>query len=170
MPPLEVAGITIFIFVLFIGVFSIVFGIPGTVIILVDTIIYAMFTGFGKIGIKIIMILFIISLIAESLDFALGMAGVVRIRISRKAIWASVTGAFLGAAIMTPTLFGLGTITGIFLGGSAGVMIVELIRQAQLKQALRTGYGLILVMFTGMIVKGFFALMMAIITLTNIYS
>jgi uncharacterized protein len=167
---LEIAGMAIFILVMFTGVFSIVFGMPGTIIILIDVIFYAIFSGFEKIGLKIILILLVISLIAETLDFALGMAGSVRLGISRKAIWASVIGAFAGAAIMTPALLGLGTIAGSFLGGFAGVAMIELIRQNQLKQAFRTGYGTILVMFTGMLVKGFFALVMAIITLTNIYS
>lgn len=170
MAPLEIAGMAIFILVMFSGVFSIVFGMPGTIIILIDAILYAMFSGFEKIGIKVILILLVISLVAETLDFALGMAGSVRLGISRKAIWASVIGAFVGAIIMTPALMGLGTIAGSFLGGFAGVAMIELIRQSQLKPALRTGYGTILVMFAGMLVKGFFALVMTIITLTNIYS
>jgi uncharacterized protein len=167
---LEIAGLTIFILILFTGIFTIVIGIPGTVIILIDAILYAMFTGFEKIGIKIILILFIISLIAESIDFALGMAGAVRLGISRKAIWASVIGAFIAAAIMTPTLFGFGTITGTFLGGFAGIVFIELVRQSQLKPAFRTAYGAILAMFTGMLLKGSLAVLMTIITLTNIYS
>ena len=79
MTPLEIAGMAFFILVMFTGVFSIVFGMPGTIIILIDAILYAMFSGFEKIGIKIILILLVISLIAETLDFALGMAGSVRL-------------------------------------------------------------------------------------------
>lgn len=170
MSPFEIAGMTIFILVLFVGVFSIVLGLPGTVIILIDAILYAMFTGFDKIGIKILVILLIISLLAEALDFLLGIAGAAQHGTSRTGIWASLIGGVTGAIIMTPVLFGFGTILGGFLGGFAGVLILEMIHQRQLKPALRAGYGVILGRFAGMFVKGFFALTMITITLTNIYS
>lgn len=170
MTTLEIAGLTIFILVLFVGIFSIIFGIPGTVIILIDAILYATFTGFDKIGIKVLLLLLVISLLAEALDFALGMAGAARFGTSRKGIWVSVIGGFIGAIIMTPILYGFGTIVGSFLGGYTGILITELIHQRQLKPALRAGYGMLLGRFTGMLVKGFFALVMIIITLTNIFS
>ena len=44
----EIAGLTVFILVLFMGIFSIVFGIPGTAVILIDVILYALITGFEK--------------------------------------------------------------------------------------------------------------------------
>lgn len=170
MTPLEITGLTLFILVLFVGIFSIVFGLPGTVIILIDAIFYAVFTGFDKIGVKVLVILLIISLLAETLDFALGMMGAAKFGASPKGIWASVIGGLIGAILLTPFLFGLGTIVGTFLGGFAGILTTELIRQGQLKPALRAGYGIILGRFSGMFVKGFLALVMIIITLTNIYS
>lgn len=170
MPPLEVAGLTLFILVLFVGIFSIVFGLPGTVIILFDVILYAVFTGFDRIGVKVLMILLMISLLAETLDFALGMMGAAKFGASPKGIWASVIGGLIGAILLTPFFFGLGTIVGTFLGGFTGIVTTELIRHSQLKPALRAGYGIILGRFSGMFVKGFLALVMIIITLTNIYS
>jgi len=170
LSPLEIAGITLFLLVLFAGIFSIVFGLPGTVIILIDAILYALFTGFDKIGIKVLIILLVISLLAEALDFALGIAGAARYGTSGKGIWASLIGGVTGAIVMTPVLYGFGAIMGSFLGGFAGVLIVELIHQSQLKPALRAGYGVMLGRFTGMLVKGILALVMVTITLTTIYS
>ena len=170
MTPLEIAGLTIFILLLFIGIFSILFGIPGTVIVLIDVILYALFTGFDKIGIKILIILLVISLLAETIDFALEMAGIARFGISKKMIWASAIGGFIGATIMTPLLYGLGTIAGTFLGGFTGVMMIDIIHQSRLKPALKMGYGLFFGRCAGMLVKGFLTLIMIIITLTNIYS
>jgi len=168
--PLEITGITLFLLVLFAGIFSIVLGMPGTVIILIDAILYALFTGFDKIGLKVLIILLVISLLAEALDFALGIAGAARYGTSGKGIWASLIGGVIGAIVMTPVLFGFGTIMGCFFGGFAGILIVELIHQGQLKPALRAGYGVMLGKFSGMLVKGFFALVMITITLTSIYS
>jgi uncharacterized protein len=168
--PLEITGLTIFILVLIAGIFSTLLGLPGTIIILVDAILYALFTGFEKIGIKVLIVLFFISLLAEALDFALSMAGTARYGASKKSLLASLIGGIAGAIVMTPVLLGFGTLLGSFLGGYIGVLIVELIRQGTLKPALRAGSVIIAGWFTGMFVKGSFALVMTVITLTNIYS
>ena len=57
MTPLEVGGLTLFILVLLLGTFSILFGFPGTVIILIDAVVYGAITGFEKIGLKILITL-----------------------------------------------------------------------------------------------------------------
>jgi len=160
--PLEIAGLTVFILVLFMGIFSIVFGIPGTAVILIDVILYAL--------IKIVLILLVISILAEAIDFSFGVAGAARFGISRRAIWISAISGLIGAVAMTPFFFGLGTVAGIFLGGFAGVLAIELIQQSKLKPALRTGYGAILGRVAGTLIKGFCALVMIVITMSNIYS
>jgi uncharacterized protein YqgC (DUF456 family) len=167
--PLEIAGLTVFILVLFIGIFSIVFGIPGTAVILLDVILYALITGFERISIKIVLILLVISILAEAIDFSLGVAGAARFGFSGRAIWISLISGFIGAVAMTPLFFGLGT-AGIFLGGFAGVLAIELVQQSKLKPALRTGYGAILGRVAGTLIKGFCALVMIVITMSNIYS
>jgi uncharacterized protein len=168
--PLEIAGLTVFILVLFIGIFSTVFGIPGTAVILLDVIFYALLTGFERVGIKIILILLVISILAETIDFSLGMAGAARFGISKRAIWISVICGFIGAVAMTPYFFGLGTVTGFFLGGFAGVLALELVHQSYLKPALRTSHRAILGRIAGTLIKGFCALVMIVIAMSNIYS
>jgi len=168
--PLEIAGLTVFILVLFIGIFSIAFGIPGTAVILIDVILYALITGFERVSINILLILLVISILAEAIDFSFGMAGAARFRISRRAIWISAISGFIGAAVMTPFFLGLGTVAGIFLGGFAGVLAIELVHQAKLKPALRAGYGAILGRVAVTLIKGFCALIMIVITMSNIYS
>ena len=163
-------GLTIFILVLFAGIFSTIFGIPGTAIILIDVILYAFMTGFERIGFKILFILVIISILAEAIDFAFGMAGAARFGVSKQKIWIAVFGSFAGAIVMTPVLFGLGTIIGIFLGGFGGILIVVIIRQSMLKPALRADYRAILGGVAGTLIKGFCTITMTIISLSNIYS
>ena len=90
MTPLEIGGLTLFILVLLFGTFSILFGFPGTVIILIDAVVYAAVTGFERIGFKILLTLLILSVLAEVADFAVGMAGAVKFGASRKAFWAFI--------------------------------------------------------------------------------
>lgn len=170
MTPFEIAGLTIFILVLFAGIFSTVFGIPGTIIILIDVILYALITGFEKIGITIIVILIAITILAEGLDFVLGMSGAARLEITKRVVWISAVCGLAGAMILTPVFFGLGTVLGIFLGGFACVLIFQLFHQSKLKPALRAGNGALLWRVTGTLTKGFCALVMIIITMSNIYS
>jgi uncharacterized protein len=167
---LEVGGLTLFILVLLFGTFSILFGFPGTVIILIDAFVYSAVTGFEKIGIKILVTLLVLSALAEVADFAVGMAGAVKFGVSRKGFWAFTIGGFIGALVMTPFFLGLGLIMGTFLGGFIAILTVELLARNRLKPTLRAAYGAILGRVAGICVKGFIALIMVIITLTSVYS
>ncbi|MDO8785584.1 MAG: DUF456 family protein [Syntrophales bacterium] len=170
MSPIEITGLTIFILILFLGVFSTIFGLPGTVVILLDVILYALCTGFERIGFKIIAVLFIIVLLAEAIDFALLMAGVGRFWLSKRMVWVSVTGGFIGTMLLTPVLLGLGAVAGAFLGGFVVMLTVELIRQYRLKPVFRSSYRAILGRSAGILLEGFSALVMIVITLSNVYS
>ncbi len=170
MSPLEVAGLTVFILVLFTGIFSTIFGLPGTIVIFLDVLLYAFITGFYRIGIKLIFIMFVITLLAEALDFALGMAGAARFIPSKNNLYAAAAGALLGGILLTPVLFGLGTISGVFLGGFCGVLAVEILRQNRLKPAFRASSRSVFMGMASVFVKGFSALAMVIATLLTIYS
>lgn len=169
MSPIETAGLTVFILILFAGTFSVIFSLPGTVFILIDVIIYSWATGFDKIGWKIIVLLLFISIIAETLDFAFTASGPGVFGSSKKGVIAAITGAIAGSVILTPLLMGVGTIVGMFLGGFTGMILVEYLHQRKMKSSLRMGYQTLLISVSGILLKGFSAIVMTIITLANIY-
>ena len=170
MSPFEIAGLTVFILVLFLGIFSTVFGLPGTVLILIDIVAYALLTGFAQIGFKLILILVVMAVVAELLDFGLGMAGAVRFGTSRWGMWAALFGSLAGAAILTPYFLGPGAMIGIFLGGSAAVFVMEMLKRRKLKPAFRASVGAMLGRMAGIAVKGMASIAMAAFTLFHIYS
>ena len=170
MSPIETAGLTLFIVVLFLGLFSIIFGLPGVIIILLDVIVYSIATRFDTIGFKVIMVLLLLATAAEALEFFLGMTIALRFGLSMKGFWASIIGGIMGAMAMTPFFFGLGAVLGAFVGGFTGVFLVELIRQGHLKPAFRASYGAVIGRVAGTLAKGFLAVVMVVITLTSIYS
>jgi uncharacterized protein YqgC (DUF456 family) len=170
LSPLEIGGLTLFILALLFGAFSILFGFPGTGIIFFDAVLYAALTGFEKIGFKVLATLLILAALAEIADFVVGMAGAVKFGASRKGCIAFFIGGIAGALCLSPFFLGLGLIVGAFLGGFAGMLTVELFARNRLKPTLRASYGAILGRAAGICVKGFFALIMLIITLTSIYS
>ncbi|MBW2650394.1 MAG: DUF456 domain-containing protein [Deltaproteobacteria bacterium] len=170
MPLLEAAGLTIFVVILLVGIFSIIFGLPGTFLILGDVVIYSWITGFEKIGLKIIIVLVFISLLAETMDFFLGIAGARRYGSSKTGVALSIIGGIVGAIMMTPILFGLGAIIGVFLGGFAGAFLGEYLEQRKLKPAIRAGYGSLIGRIIGTLVKGSLAIVMAVIAMSAVYS
>jgi uncharacterized protein YqgC (DUF456 family) len=170
LSPLEIGGLSLFILVMLFGIFSIPFGLPGSIIILADAFLYATVTRFEAIGPRILITLLVLAILAESADVAAGMAGAVKFGISRRGLWAFLFGGICGAFLLTPLLLGLGLIVGIFLGGFSAFLIVELLKRNRLKPSLRVPAGAILARVAGICVKGFFALIMVIITLTGVYS
>lgn len=170
MSPIEIAGLTVFILALFLGIFLTVFGLPGTILIVFDVIAYALATGFAQIGFKVILILVAMAIVAELVDFGLGMAGAVRFGSSRGGMWAALIGSVAGAIILTPFFLGLGALIGIFLGGGMAVFAVEILQRRKLKPAFRASIGATLGRTAGIAVKGILSVAMAAIALFQIYS
>jgi uncharacterized protein YqgC (DUF456 family) len=164
-----VAGFTVFILILFLGIYLTLFGLPGTIVIFFDVLFYIIFTGFDHVGWKIILFLLISAVIDETIDF-LVMAGGYQQMTSKKSFGAAAIGSVIGAFLLTPFFWGPGTWGGFFLGGLAGVLAVEFTRQSKLKAPFRTPGRAILAMIGGKMIKGFIALFMIAFSLSNIYS
>jgi hypothetical protein len=164
------AGFTVFILILFAGIFLNLFGLPGTVVIFFDVLLYAIFTGFDRVGWQMILFLLISAVAAETIDFFLVMGETPQPAASRKSIGAAALGAITGALLLTPFYWGPGTWIGFFLGGLAGILIMEIIRQYKLKAPYRTLNQTIFAMAGKKIAKGFIALCMIAFSLSNIYS
>jgi uncharacterized protein YqgC (DUF456 family) len=163
------AGFTVFILILFLGVYLTLFGLPGTIVIFFDVLFYIIFTGFDHVGFRIILFLLISTIIAETIDF-LVMAGGYKPMTSKKSFGAAAIGAVIGAFLLTPFFWGPGTWGGFFLGGLAGVLTIEFVHQSKLKAPFRTPGSAILAMIGGKMVKGLIALFMIAFSLSNIYS
>jgi len=163
------AGFTIFILILFAGIFLNLFGLPGTVVIFFDVLFYAIFTGFDRVGLKIVLLLLISAITAETIDFFLVIGETPQPLVSKKSLGASALGAFTGVFLLTPFLGGPGIWIGFFLGGLAGILTLEVIRQSKLKAPYRAFNRAILTMAGKKIVKGFITLFMIAFSLSNIY-
>lgn len=163
-------GTTVFILVLFAAIYMTLLGLPGTVVIFLDVLIYAALTGFGRIGFKIILLLLILSIIAEAIDFLIDMAGALKIMPTKKMLTAAAVGAIAVAFILTPVFGAPGTFGGFSLGCLAGILGLEAIRQSKLQAPFRASSRAVLSTIGGKMVKGFIALTMIAFSLTNIYS
>ncbi len=118
-------GIVVFVLVLIVGVLATLLGLPGTVLILVDAFIYSAIHGFAQPPWWLLVILLGISVVAETSDNILSMAGVKKFGGSTKtSLWAlggGVAGAIIGG-LLSP-LFGLLGPLGVILPPIAGALI-----------------------------------------------
>lgn len=170
MPPLELAGLTIFILLLFAGIYVAVIGLPGTILILGSVFFYALLTGFHQLGVGTVVLLIFLTIVAEGIGFTVEFMNKIRFGPTLSSIMTSLAGSLLGAWCLTPLLWGLGTLLGVFLGGFAGFFTMELLRQSKLKPAHRTSARSMLTAAAGMFAKGSCALTMTAVTLSSIYS
>ncbi len=165
------AGLVIFILILFTGIFLNFFGLPGTVVIFFDVLIYAIITGFDQVGLKIILFLFVFAAIAEAIEFFWIVYETPQQTTSpQKSIKAAALGALTGSILLTPVWGGPGIWIGFFAGALVSILIVEIVRQYKLKAPYRTLNRVIFNIVGKNAIKGLISLCMIAFSLSNIYS
>ncbi len=162
-------GFLILLVLLFIvGFFSILFGFPGTWIILAAAALYGWGTGFEKITLPLLAILAALAAAGEGVEYFLGVAGARRLGASKKGAFFSVVGGLVGAIAGAPIFFGLGALIGLFAGAFVGAFGYELIRYGNLMRSFKSGFGALMGRASGMAAKLFLALAMVVAVLLRI--
>ncbi len=132
--PLNTIVLALTLLAMLIGLIGIVLPvIPGTIIIFVAALIYALVEGFQIVGWPTLVVLGLLTIVATTAD-----------------LWASSVGAKVGGASGWSVLVGLigglvgfvvFSLPGAILGAILGVLLTELIRVGDLKQAFKAGGG-----------------------------
>lgn len=140
------------------GLATIPFGLPGTGIILLCILIYALATSFsGAVGVAFFVGLCVLTVIAETADNWLTAVGARRYGASTASIWLSFLGGVVGAIVVGgPLAIGLGPlgpIAGGFAGAFAIVVGYEFYLGKSAPDALRAGLGTFLGRMAGIILK-----------------
>ncbi len=164
------AGFAAFVLLLFVGIYLSLFGLPGTVLIFLDVLSYAFFTGFTQVGWKILLILLVLTMLAEAVDLWTGLIKAHQPPVTGKSLGGAIIGATAGMILLTPVFWGPGLWGGFFLGGLAGLLITEWFRQSHLRIPQQMSNRDLWAMIGQKMLKGFFALIMIFISLSNIYS
>ena len=176
MAGLGILGTVLFVVVLFVGIFLTLIGLPGTVVILLDAVIYSAATGW-KLPWWLLVILLGITVIAEVSDNVVSAAGVKRSGGSTKGMFAAVAGGLLGALIgaailgaLLPVIGGiLGPILGGMAGGFAGGYWYELRQGRTAEEARKAGMGAMTGRVAGALCKTVSAVVMVVVVLMNAF-
>src|SRR3972149_9842479 len=159
---------TLFLIVALFGLVSLIFGLRANRSILADSLLYGSKGGFKEITPKAILILIILLILGEVLEYGLGILGAKERGASKGAIIASILGGIVGAIIGAPFLFGIGSIIGAFLGAFGGAFLLEYLQGKGVDQAIESGWGAFLGRVGGAISKGFIGIMMIIIAIVSV--
>lgn len=167
---MEGPELTIFILLLFAGVYMTVYGLPGALAIVIVLVVFAALTGFEIIGVKHLVVIGILSVLAEILDAFVYASNIRRPPVTRVGAAASLCGAFAGAVLLTPFFYGFGTLLGVFVGGFAALMTVQKIEQKKLKPAFREPVRAALRRGAATCLKGMVAMGTTAFVLSRLYS
>ncbi len=118
--------------------------IPGPPLLFAGLWVAAWIEGFVHVGFWTLVTLGVLAAGAQLADFVAGALGAKKFGASRKAVWMSVLGAFVGI------FFGL---PGLILGPFIGAMIGELTSGRNLQQAGNAGVGATLGLVVGTAAK-----------------
>jgi uncharacterized protein len=166
---MEVIGIILFVLFSAAGVLLIFLGTPGTLSILAGCFSYAILTGFSSVDWKMLLILSLMSVFAESSDNILSMLGAKKSGASGRSTWAVLIGSVAGGILGGLAAPVIGSLIGAFIGGVSAPIIMEYMRRKELYPAIKAGVGALLGRLGGILLKFLIAIVMIAIVLTKIF-
>jgi hypothetical protein len=161
---------TLYLLVSLAGLVSLIFGLPGTFIILGGSVLYGWYGGFQDITVKVIIILIVLALFGELIEFLLGILGSKKYESSNRAIVGSIIFGIIGAVMGAPFFFGIGAVIGAFAGAFAGAILMELSQGKKMDEALKSGWGAFIGRVAGTISKGAVGIAMIAVTVISVLS
>lgn len=126
-------------------------GIPGTPLILLGALIYALATGWSPIGVTQLAILAALTVVAETAGYLSVALGARRSGGSRWAVAGALVGALAGVAFAP---------VGLLVGPVAGAIVGELLGTGRLRGSVSTGAGTAIGVIAGAVLQASLALVM----------
>ncbi len=117
--------LAVFLLLLFCGfaLLSLIFGLPGTVLILAAALLYGWSESFEHLGPGVLAWLAAMAVAAEGLELWAASRTAAAARPSRRVAVAVLLGGFAGGLAGVPFFFGLGSLPGALLGAFAGAAV-----------------------------------------------
>ena len=180
-------GTALFVITLFVGVLATLVGLPGTVLILVDSIIFSACYGFQRPPWWLLLILLVVSILAETSDNLLSALGVkIGGGSTRTSLWAligGVAGAIVGAnfSLVLSPLGMTGGLAGVVFGavlpplvfaaagGFLASYIYELRTGKQPAEARKAGWAALAGRLAGVLLKAVLASVMVGLVLSTVF-
>jgi uncharacterized protein YqgC (DUF456 family) len=159
----------VFITMLAFSIVSIFLSIPGNFIVFLNTLLYGIFTNFDNLPFSFILIIFIIAVLIELLEYLIIAFGARKYGTSRFGVVGAIIGGIGGSIsgfFFSPVA---GAIIGGFIGVMVGTMAIELLRGKQIREVLYATYGAILGRVGGLSVKAIGTVTLVVIVANKIF-
>lgn len=119
--------------------------LPGAILIYGGMLLYGFMTKFTTLDANFFLLQALVLVLIFSVDFLASAVGTRRFNGSKQAVWGAIIGTILGLIFFGP----LGIVIGPFLGAVGA----EVVRGIQLKQAVLVGFGTLVGILGGTILK-----------------
>lgn len=160
---LHILGILVLGLVCLTALASLLFGLPGTFLIVVAALVYAWATGFAAVHWATIAWLLLLALLGEGIEFFAAAAGAAGDRPSRRVTICVLAGGFAGGIIGAPFLFGVGALLGALLGAFASAVLAVASEGGGAGSALTTGWAAMRGRLLGFVLKTAIAVVMLVV-------
>jgi uncharacterized protein YqgC (DUF456 family) len=147
--------------VLLVSLFLIPLGLPGTWVMVAAAVGFNVLTGSERIGVVTLVLVGVLAVIGEVLEFTLAGRYTRRYGGSRRASWGAILGGIVGAIVGVP-LPVIGSMIGAFVGAFAGALLFEYTRHADAGIATRVATGALLGRVAAAAMKVAIGLVMAV--------
>ena len=166
---MQVFGFILFCIVLILGVVATLLGFPGTFLIFGDALIYGLVTRFrGGITVKFLLLLLVITLFAELVEFLLGTFTTLKFGASRWGVLGTLAGGILGAVWGSAAIPLVGTLIGAIGGAFMGAFLLEYLHREDHALAARAGFGAFVGKILGMTLTLSFSIAMIALILIRV--
>ncbi|MFN8641745.1 MAG: DUF456 family protein [Candidatus Binatia bacterium] len=157
---LHVLGIALLLLACGAAVFTLVLGLPGTVLIVGIALLYGWATDFTLVAWSTIAWLALLAVVAEGLELLASGAGAASERPTRRVTFGALGGAFAGGLLGAPFLFGVGALLGALAGAFAGAALAVRSEGGSTERSIRTGLAAMRGRLLGFVVKAAIAVVM----------
>jgi uncharacterized protein len=154
-------AILLLIAAILLGLLMIPFGLPGTLIIFAGALCYRLLLPAAGIGTTTVVIIGLLMVAAEGLEWILTTRFTRRYGGSKRAGWGAIIGGMIGAFLGVPVPV-IGSIVGAFLGAFVGAFAFELSGGSNTSNATRVAWGALLGRMTAAAMKVGIGLTMAV--------
>lgn len=142
---------------------SLLFGLPGTFLIVIAALVYGWATGFTAVTLSTVGWLLLLALIGEGIEFFAGAAGAAAERPTWRVTAGALLGGIVGGLIGTPFLFGVGSFIGALIGAFVGAAVAVTWEGGSMHHAVRAGVGAMRGRLLGFVLKSAVAVVMLIV-------
>ena len=122
------------------GLLMIPFGLPGTLVIFAAALCYYFMVPGGAIGVTTLVVIGIMMVIAEVLEFTLAGKYARKYGGSKRAGWGAIVGGIMGAFMGVPVPI-IGSVIGAFIGSFVGAFAFEWYGHKDHSVATRVAWG-----------------------------